>query len=122
MNAGYRHGVCKKDALLGYYAAGRVISYRRLGITYRSHLQGTINPRRNYHYTLRNVSEERGGGPGTAGVIDIFHRVMVQLRREIPIGSRLRAGQCGFRIPTAARVIFLLQNVRTDSRDHQTSY
>jgi len=98
------------------------IPYRHFWKIYRSHLQGTINPRRNYHYALRNVSEECGGGPGTAGVIAVFHRVMVQLRREIPIGSRLQAGQCGFRIPTAARVIFLRENVRTDSRDHQTSY
>jgi len=59
---------------------------------------------------------------GAAGVIAIFHRVMVQLQRDIPIGSRLRDGQCGVRLPDAARVISLLQNVRTDSRAHQTSY
>jgi hypothetical protein len=104
------------------------IAYGRFGTSYRSHLQGTINPRRNYHYTLRNVSDERrshllrGGSPGTAGVTAIFHRVMVRLQRGIPIGSRLRAEQCGVRIPAAARVIFPLQNVRTDSRAYQTSY
>ena len=92
--------------------------------TFRDHLQGSRNSRRNYHYTLRNASEEcrshllHGGSLGTAGVIAIFHRVMVQLQS----GSRLQAGQCGVRIPAAARVISLLQNVRTDSRAHQTSY
>jgi len=45
-----------------------VISYRRFGTTYRSHLQGPFRERtvscpetsaKNYHYSLRNNTEER---------------------------------------------------------------
>ena len=40
MISGFRREVDENRALLGYYAPEVVISYRRFGITYQSHLQG----------------------------------------------------------------------------------
>ena len=74
--SGFRRKVDELCALLGCLYRVVVIPCRRFGTTYRSHLQGSINPTRlldprrrdqidrpetsarNYHHTLRNMSEE----------------------------------------------------------------
>ena len=55
MILGFRCEVDEICPLLGHSAAySGIIHYRTVGTTYHSYIQVT-----NYHYTLRNISEDR---------------------------------------------------------------
>jgi hypothetical protein len=72
LTSGFNRKVNEIWDLLGYYAAYSDKTLQSFGLTYRSHPQGSRNPRRNiilpmgcpetsvtnYHYILRNSPEE----------------------------------------------------------------